>query len=435
MAVVNIVNLTSLVPLNGGILEEVWTGKRASYNHLKVFACRAFVHIPKDERAKFDAKTKECIYLRSPKDEFDYQLWGPVNKKVVRSRDVVFFEDQTIKDIKNSERPRLRSSKNTEPTLVRIMKQSISFYLNRSGSCYTRTLHVYKHGPQASKVIREALSKALVPYYPLDRRLKESGDNQLHVECSSEGAWFVEASANCTLDAFDYFDNASFSIPYDELLPDQVPKSEGMEPLVQMQVTQFSCGGFVIGLIFYHTICDGLGSTQFLNAVGVLARGVKYLSVAPVWQRDFFPISKQQANVDQLANLPIPPPMPGNPLEHVSIDISLDEINQLKKQFHESTWKNCSAFEIVAANFWRLRTKAINFKPGTKIRLLFFSNCRQLTDPPLPKSFYDNCFFPITIVAPCDVFKQSSAIDVIKLIQEARLSYLWSIPNSRMGIT
>ncbi|KAE8697981.1 ATP binding cassette subfamily B4 isoform 1 [Hibiscus syriacus] len=284
--------------------------------------------------------------------------------------------------------------------------------------CYTRTLHVYKHGPQASKVIREALSKGLVPYYPLAGRLKESSENQLHVECSGEGAWFVEASADCTLNAFDYFNNASFSIPYDELLPDQVPKSEGMEPIVQMQVTQFACGGFVIGLIFCHTVCDGLGSAQFLNAVGELARGVEHLSVSPVWQRDFFPIPKQQENVDQLANLPIP--MLGNPLEHVSIDISMDEINQLKKQFLESTGQTCSTFEIVAANFWRLRTKAINFKAGTEVRLLFFANCRQLTDPPLPKGFYGNCFFPIMITAPCDVLKQASAIYVIELIQEAK---------------
>ena len=102
--------------------------------------------------------------------------------------------------------------------------------------CYTRTLHVYKYGPEASKVIREALSKALVPYYPLAGRLKDSGENQLQVECSGEGMWFVEASADCTLDAFNYFDNVNLSTPYDELLPDQVPKSEGMEPLVQMQV-------------------------------------------------------------------------------------------------------------------------------------------------------------------------------------------------------
>ncbi|XP_039056176.1 E3 ubiquitin ligase BIG BROTHER-related-like [Hibiscus syriacus] len=35
MVVVDIVNLTPSVPLNRGIPKEGWTGKRASYNHLK----------------------------------------------------------------------------------------------------------------------------------------------------------------------------------------------------------------------------------------------------------------------------------------------------------------------------------------------------------------------------------------------------------------
>ena len=40
MVVVDIVNLTQSIPLERAIPEEVWTGKKASYNHLKVFGCR-----------------------------------------------------------------------------------------------------------------------------------------------------------------------------------------------------------------------------------------------------------------------------------------------------------------------------------------------------------------------------------------------------------
>ncbi|KAL9258617.1 Retrovirus-related Pol polyprotein from transposon TNT 1-94-like protein [Drosera capensis] len=42
------------------------------YQHLKVFGCRAFVHIPKDERSKFDVQTIENIKKagksRAPED-------------------------------------------------------------------------------------------------------------------------------------------------------------------------------------------------------------------------------------------------------------------------------------------------------------------------------------------------------------------------------
>ena len=91
---------------------------------IRVFGCKAFVHIPKDERAKLDAKVKECIYLGSPRDELGFKLWDPINKKIVQSRDVIFFEDQTIHDIERPEKtkPIVRNSrgetllKEVEPT-------------------------------------------------------------------------------------------------------------------------------------------------------------------------------------------------------------------------------------------------------------------------------------------------------------------------------
>ena len=61
--IVVIINLTPSVPLEGDVPEEVWSNNRVSYNHLKVFGCRAFVHIPKDERAKLDSKIKELFIL------------------------------------------------------------------------------------------------------------------------------------------------------------------------------------------------------------------------------------------------------------------------------------------------------------------------------------------------------------------------------------
>jgi len=64
-----------------------------------VFGCKAFVHIPQDERLKLDDKTRQCIFLGYGLDEFEYKLFDPIAKKVMRSHDVVFLEDQTIEDI------------------------------------------------------------------------------------------------------------------------------------------------------------------------------------------------------------------------------------------------------------------------------------------------------------------------------------------------
>ncbi|KAL5821663.1 hypothetical protein ACOSQ3_023545 [Xanthoceras sorbifolium] len=102
---VDLINLSPSVPLNYDVPERVWTGKDVSYKHLKVFGCRAFVHIPKDERSKLDGKAKQCIFVGHAHEEFGYRLWDPVNKRIIRSRDVVFLEDQTIEDFEKPEKP------------------------------------------------------------------------------------------------------------------------------------------------------------------------------------------------------------------------------------------------------------------------------------------------------------------------------------------
>ena len=96
---VDLINLSPSVPLNGDVLENVWTRKEVSYDHLRVFDYRYFVHIPKYERSKLDPKAKQCIFLDNGHEEFGYKLYDPVDKKVFRSRDIVFLEKQTIEDI------------------------------------------------------------------------------------------------------------------------------------------------------------------------------------------------------------------------------------------------------------------------------------------------------------------------------------------------
>ncbi|GAA0150005.1 hypothetical protein LIER_09038 [Lithospermum erythrorhizon] len=94
----HIINLLPTTILEGDVPEEVRSGRNVSYKHLRVFGCRAFVHVSKDERTKLDNKSRKCVYLSYGDDKFSHKLFDPVTKNVVGSRDVVFFEDQTIKD-------------------------------------------------------------------------------------------------------------------------------------------------------------------------------------------------------------------------------------------------------------------------------------------------------------------------------------------------
>ena len=124
LTAVHVLNLSPCVPLQFDTPEKVWSGKDVSYDHLRVFGCKAFVHIPKDERSKLDVKTRQCVFIGYGQDQFGYRFYDPVQKKLLRSRDAVFIEDETIEDIEKAQKNASRSSSSTTdlemipPTMV-----------------------------------------------------------------------------------------------------------------------------------------------------------------------------------------------------------------------------------------------------------------------------------------------------------------------------
>ena len=100
---IDFINLSPSTPLDSDVPERVWTEKDVSYKHLRVFGCRVYVHIPKDEISKLDDKAKECIFLGYGHEEFGYRLWDPVARKLIRSKDVMFLKDQIVGDVKKSD--------------------------------------------------------------------------------------------------------------------------------------------------------------------------------------------------------------------------------------------------------------------------------------------------------------------------------------------
>jgi hypothetical protein len=79
---------------------EVWSGKKPSLQHLRVFGCDAYVHVPKENRSKMDKKDEKCIFIGYKDGVKGYNLWNRETKKIVYSRDVVFRE---VKDVSKQE--------------------------------------------------------------------------------------------------------------------------------------------------------------------------------------------------------------------------------------------------------------------------------------------------------------------------------------------
>jgi hypothetical protein len=56
--------------------QEVWTSKKPSLAHLKVFGCDAYVHVPKENMSKLDKKAKQCIFIGYKYGLKGYNFWN-----------------------------------------------------------------------------------------------------------------------------------------------------------------------------------------------------------------------------------------------------------------------------------------------------------------------------------------------------------------------
>jgi transposase InsO family protein len=88
-------HLTNRLPTNANDRRspfEVWTGSKPDIQHLRVFGCRAYSHIPDQKRYKFDPKANICTFLGYALDQKGYILQNDADGTTFVSRDVKFDE-------------------------------------------------------------------------------------------------------------------------------------------------------------------------------------------------------------------------------------------------------------------------------------------------------------------------------------------------------
>ncbi|KAI7734260.1 hypothetical protein M8C21_011573, partial [Ambrosia artemisiifolia] len=113
------------------------------------------------------------------------------------------------------------------------------------------------------KVMKDALSRALVPFYPMGGRLKRDEDGRIEIDCQGQGVLFVEAESDGVVDDFGDF---APTLELRKLIP-AVDYSQGIEsyPLLVLQVTYFKCGGVSLGVGMQHHAADGASGLHFIN--------------------------------------------------------------------------------------------------------------------------------------------------------------------------
>ena len=79
--------------INNKITFEIIYNSKFDYSKLKVFGCKEFFFIPKKLCSKFDNNTFPEIFLGYSQNPSAYKIYDTINKKIILSRTVEFFEN------------------------------------------------------------------------------------------------------------------------------------------------------------------------------------------------------------------------------------------------------------------------------------------------------------------------------------------------------
>src|SRR5580658_7861382 len=71
---------------------EKWWGRKPAVNHLRVWGCVAYCHVPKVNRKKLDATAVKTVFIGYSMEAKAWKCMEPGSKKIIVSRDVTFLE-------------------------------------------------------------------------------------------------------------------------------------------------------------------------------------------------------------------------------------------------------------------------------------------------------------------------------------------------------
>ncbi|KAI5318859.1 hypothetical protein L3X38_038567 [Prunus dulcis] len=76
---------------------EAYSGRKPGIAHLKVFGSLCYAHIPSNLKHKLEENNRKCIFVGYGASEKGYRVFDPSSRKIILSRDVLFYENAAWK--------------------------------------------------------------------------------------------------------------------------------------------------------------------------------------------------------------------------------------------------------------------------------------------------------------------------------------------------
>ncbi|XP_071697258.1 shikimate O-hydroxycinnamoyltransferase-like [Rutidosis leptorrhynchoides] len=250
------------------------------------------------------------------------------------------------------------------------------------------------------KVMKEALSRALVPFYPMAGRMKEDKDGRIELDCQGQGVLFVEAESNGVIDDLGDF---APTLEVQKLIP-VVDYSLGLEssPLLLVQVTNFKCGGVCVGVSMHHVVVDGVAGFNFINTWSDMARGLN-LNVPPIMDRTLLRARHPPQPMFKHVEYQPTKTMAKTTSDEIAVSVyklTRDQLNVLKRKFkQDNSMINYSTFELLSGHIWKCASTARGLPVDQETKLYVHVDARARLKPALSVGYFGNAVLTTTPVA------------------------------------
>ncbi|CAM0952868.1 unnamed protein product [Alopecurus aequalis] len=236
-------------------------------------------------------------------------------------------------------------------------------------------------------VLRKALARALVPFYPLAGRLSMALDGRVEIDCNAEGAVFIVAHSDVVLDDTECFVPSKATC--DMFVPPYEKEAGAGSPLLLLQVTFLCCGGVVLGTAVHHYALDGRSSIHFIQTWASMARGAGRAIVPPYLDRSSLHARSSPTILFDHSHEychKAGAPISDSPSELIGaiIRVTTALVTALRAR------TGVSKFRTLAAHIWRCTCMARALAPDAESRLYTMVDMRARLSPPLPESYFGN---------------------------------------------
>ncbi|KAK4479657.1 hypothetical protein RD792_015185, partial [Penstemon davidsonii] len=279
---------------------------------------------------------------------------------------------------------------------------------------HTPTVYFYRRPPGVanffdSAVLKAALGRALVAFYPAAGRLNMNEDGRIEINCNSEGVLFVEAESDGSLD-----DLGEYFTPKPDLI---------LIPIVDYSLDVSTC--IVPGVRNEHHLSDGISALHFINTWADISRGLD-ITFPPVIDRSH--LSARHPPQPQFDHIEYYQPAPtmnfpsDASLETIQpvFKLTRDQLNSLKSNCNDN--KNnifYSSFEVLGGHVWRCVCKARGLTEDQETRIRIPIDGRSRFQPPPPRGYYGNVSFSNTRIAVSGEIVSKPLKHVVSIIHDA----------------